>query len=387
MSVIQVGDYKLNRPETIETPAMLVYEDMVRHNIREMVGICGSPGRLIPHIKTHKSPSVLRMQMDAGINAFKCATLSEAEMIASAGAQELLIAFPILHPKKIERLMALKTSYPLVNIRVIAGDLKHVELLSAGAVSYRQPLSVYLDLEIGSEHGTGVPPGDAAEELYVAISETPGLSVAGIHAYDGRVGETVEPESRREAVEKNLEHVYALRDRVNKRGLDVPDIVAGGSWSFRFYLKDPIIRVSPGNWIYFDLVNSVMTDLNFKPACAILGQVVDAQPLKDTVTIDIGQKGIAHDPRIGERLRVIGKESSELVGQSEEHGILRLNGEQLEIGDFFLASPGHACMTTVKYPEALVINENGDIIDQFDHTARDRVHRSGSILYTEKSME
>ena len=40
MSVIQVGDYKLNRPETIETPAMLVYEDMVRHNIREMVGIC-----------------------------------------------------------------------------------------------------------------------------------------------------------------------------------------------------------------------------------------------------------------------------------------------------------------------------------------------------------
>jgi D-serine deaminase-like pyridoxal phosphate-dependent protein len=372
MSVIQAGDYKLNGPETIETPAMLVYSEMVRHNIREIVEICGSPKRLIPHIKTHKSPAILRMQMEAGINAFKCATLSEAEMIAASGAQELVIAFPILHPKKIARLMALKASHPLVHVSVIAGDLKHVELLSAGALSHGQQLSVYLDLEIGSEHGTGVQPGDAAEELYVAICNAPGLSVAGIHAYDGRVGETVEPESRRLAVEKNLEYIHALRDRVNTRGLDVPDIIAGGSWSFRFYLQDPRIRVSPGNWIYFDLVNSVMTDLNFKKACAILGQVVDAQPLKDTVTIDIGQKGIAHDPRLSERLRIIGKENSELVGQSEEHGIVRLNGEQLEIGDFFLASPGHACMTTVKYPEALVINENGDIIDQFEHTARDR---------------
>ena len=61
-------------------------------------------------------------------------------------------------------------------------------------------------------------------------------------------------------------------------------------------------------------------------------------------------------------------------GQSEEHGVIKLNDEKLQIGDFFLASPGHACMTTVKYPFSLGVDKNGDVSGTYEHTGRDRHH-------------
>ena len=69
MSKLESGAYKINDPEKIETPAMLVYEDMVRHNIDEIIRVCGGPDKLVPHVKTHKSPQILQMQIDAGITA------------------------------------------------------------------------------------------------------------------------------------------------------------------------------------------------------------------------------------------------------------------------------------------------------------------------------
>ena len=176
MCAIEAGEYKLNHPEAIQTPAMLVFQDMVEYNIREIIRMCGSPEKIVPHVKTHKSPQVLRMQLEAGMVAFKCATLSEAEMVAGAGGKEIVIAFPITHPAKLERLMALKQSHPTSSISVIAGDPKHVEILSHAAVQYNQDLPVYMDVEVGSEHGTGVQAGEAADRLYLQIARSPGLT-------------------------------------------------------------------------------------------------------------------------------------------------------------------------------------------------------------------
>ena len=201
MGAIEAGEYKLNHPETVETPAMLVFQDMVEYNIAEVIRLCGSPQKIVPHVKTHKSPQILRMQLEAGMVAFKCATLSEAEMVAGAGGKEIIIAFPIPHPAKLERLMALKRSHPTASISVIAGDPKHVEILSDAAVRHNQDLSVYMDVEVGSEHGTGIQAGEAADRLYLQIARSPSLTPAGIHAYDGHAGDTADPGPRRAVVQ------------------------------------------------------------------------------------------------------------------------------------------------------------------------------------------
>ena len=369
---MEFDDYKLAHPEQIETPAYLVFPHLVEHNIRQLLDICGPPDKVVPHVKTHKSSEVLKLQIKAGITAFKCATISEAEMVAKNGVKDIIIAYPLPHPKKLARLMALKRRYPEAEIKVIASASEHLEAMSQAATASKQKLGVYMDMEIGGEHGTGVQSGDEAAHFYAEISRTPGLRPAGIHAYDGHAGDSPDPGPRNAVVQRNLERIYDARDRALRQGLEVPDIVAGGSWSFRFYAAEEGVRVSPGNWVYFDLANSVMTDLKFKIAALVLGQVVDSQRSKDTVTVDVGQKAVSHDPPMTRRFKVLGHDSTELVSQTEEHAVLKLNGADLNLGDFFLAAPGHACTTTVKYPYAYAVGQNGNIMGQYYHDARDR---------------
>ena len=91
----------------------------------------------------------------------------------------------------------------------------------------------------------------------------------------------------------------------------------------------------------------------------------------DTVTTDVGSKACSPDQPMSNRFTIIGHPAAELLSQSEEHGVIKLNNESIDVGDFFLAAPGHACTTTVKFPFANVVDCHGEIIGRYDHDARD----------------
>ena len=84
--------------DQIDSPALLIYPDRIRHNIEQMVRMAGDPRRLRPHVKTHKMAEIIRMQQEAGIDKFKCATLAEAELLARCEAKEVLVAYPLTGP-------------------------------------------------------------------------------------------------------------------------------------------------------------------------------------------------------------------------------------------------------------------------------------------------
>ena len=75
--ILNISEYKLNRPEQIDTPAMITYKHIVNQNISEIISLSGGSDRIVPHAKTHKSSDVLEMQINAGIKSFKCATLKD----------------------------------------------------------------------------------------------------------------------------------------------------------------------------------------------------------------------------------------------------------------------------------------------------------------------
>ena len=109
---MQQGIYKLSNPTELDTPAMITYPHIVQENIDEIIRICGDPEKIVPHSKTHKSSDVLKMQLEKGIKSFKCATLKEAEMVAGCGGSEVVIAYPMVHPRKLERFSNLVESFP-----------------------------------------------------------------------------------------------------------------------------------------------------------------------------------------------------------------------------------------------------------------------------------
>ena len=81
----------------LDTPALLVDLDVLEANLAEMAAVAGRAGvRLRPHTKTHKSPEIARMQVAAGAAGITCAKLGEAEVMADAGLDDLLIAYPLV---------------------------------------------------------------------------------------------------------------------------------------------------------------------------------------------------------------------------------------------------------------------------------------------------
>src|SRR5437868_4988251 len=113
--------HEVSNVAEIDSPALLVYVDRVEENIRRMIAMAGGPGRLRPHVKTHKLAEVVRLQMSSGITKFKCATIAEAEMVASRGAPDVLLAYQPVGPKA-QRFAELIKKFPRTKFAAIADD-------------------------------------------------------------------------------------------------------------------------------------------------------------------------------------------------------------------------------------------------------------------------
>ena len=195
----------------------------------------------------------------------------------------------------------------------------------------------------------------------------------GVHVFDGHMLYKPPLEDREPIFQKSLDYVHDTWDRARRQGLDVTDNVAGGSWSFHLFLRDEQIRVSPGTWIYWDSQNALQEELGFRVAAVVLGQVIDRDDARGNG--DAGHRLQGPSPPdlpVERRFKLIGHPECELTAQSEEHGVVKLNGARLDVGEYVLAAPGHACTTTVKYPEALVVDADGNVAGTYDHSARDR---------------
>jgi len=369
--MIKFEDCCVADPDALETPAMLVFQDRVDHNIRSICELVGGGKNLIAHVKTHKSEAIARQQVEQGIAGFKCATLKELEMVLDAGASKAILAYPQCQKIKIERFCDLCTSHPDAWIAAIVSSQFHLDVLASVATRREQVLQVMLDLDVGM-HRTGIGFGADAENLYRDIDAHPHLQAAGFHLYDGHdnYGDLGQRESQ---AQKHIVALQEFKQQIESAGMPVPYVVAGGSWSFPYYARTDGMYGSPGTFVYWDAGNTKgMPDMPFRCAALVLTQVVDTFPDAGTFTTDLGCKGISSDLLLEERATLLGFEMAEMVWQSEEHAMFKIPGELPDVGKYLLAVPGHICPTTIRYPGSHVINANGEVVDYFLHSSRDR---------------
>ena len=102
--------FHIDNESEIASPALLLYEERIEHNLRLMIQIAGDVHRLRPHVKTHKLLPLVQRQIELGITKFKCSTIAEVEMCAMAGAADVLLAMPCVGPNG-HRLAKLAQAY------------------------------------------------------------------------------------------------------------------------------------------------------------------------------------------------------------------------------------------------------------------------------------
>ena len=91
------------------TPAAVIDMDRVERNIARIQAACDAAGVANrPHIKTHKSPVLAKLQIEAGAHGITCQKLGEAEVMADAGIDDILISYNLIGEEKMARLGALQ---------------------------------------------------------------------------------------------------------------------------------------------------------------------------------------------------------------------------------------------------------------------------------------
>jgi D-serine deaminase-like pyridoxal phosphate-dependent protein len=364
--------YVVKDPAAVFSPALLFFKDLIRKNIARMLEMAGSPARLRPHVKTHKTREIVRLEMDAGITKQKCATLAEAEMLAGCGVTDVLLAYPLVGPNG-GRMAKLMQAYPACRFAVLADHPAAAQALSHAVAPVGRPLDVLIDLDVG-QHRTGIAPGPAAAQLYEEIARLPGLRATGFHVYDGH-NHQESPADREAAVKQLLGPVLELRAALAKKGLAVERIVGGGTPTFPVWarLDLPGLECSPGTCVLHDHgYGSKFTDMSFSPAAVLLSRVI-SRPTPTRITTDLGYKAVASDPPAGQRLVLLNVPDSKVVLQNEEHLVIETPAaERFAPGDVIYAIPTHICPTCAMHRFAYVV-ENGTVTDRWEIVARDRV--------------
>ncbi|MEZ4775596.1 MAG: D-TA family PLP-dependent enzyme [Bacteroidia bacterium] len=346
--------YEISNADQVDTPALLIYEDRLRANIAEAIRIAGGTSRLRPHVKTHKMAEVVRMHVELGIRKFKCATIAEAEMLARSGADDVLVAHQPTGPK-IQRIIALIKQYPAVRFSTIVDNDLTAKAISGVCGQADVVLPLYIDLDLGM-HRTGIAPGTESLALYQLLAMLPGVSPAGLHAYDGHIRDS-DFAVRKAKSDAAFQSVSDMAAAIRGAGGHVPAIIAGGSPTFPVHALRSDVELSPGTYVFWDAgYASMLPDMNFLPAALVLTRVI-SKPGKDLVCLDLGHKSIAAEnphPRVS----LQGIRIDAFTGHSEEHLVVQTpDAEGLKPGDCLYGIPLHICPTVALYQEAWVVND------------------------------
>jgi D-serine deaminase-like pyridoxal phosphate-dependent protein len=360
--------YKAGNTGKVNTPAILIYPDRIEANIRKMIEIAGLPERIRPHVKTHKMPEIVKLQLHHGIRKFKCATIAEAEMTASAGAIDILLAMQPVGPA-LARFFNLRSEYRDVNFSCITDNEHDIDRISLMSASTGRETHVWLDLNVGMNR-TGIIPGEEAVSLYKKIMSSPMLVAEGLHVYDGHIHEH-DAGLRKKLAEQAFLPVAGMLEQLENDGMNNIRIVAGGTPTFPVHAVHKSAELSPGTGLLWDYgYSSSFSDLEFIHAAVLLTRVV-SKPAPGLLCLDLGHKAVASEMP---HPRVIFPDLSdyEFAGHNEEHLVIRTSlADSFSTGDELYAIPMHICPTIDRHDRAVVIR-GGLVEEEWNIEARKR---------------
>lgn len=358
--------------EAIPSPALIIDLDAVRENLDHMLTVSGGSERLRPHCKTHKMLELSKLEVARGIRRHKAATFAEAEMLARAGAADVLLAYPLVGPN-LRRAAEFRHRFPGTKLTVLADDALTLDAMSEMTSTAGITLDVLLDLNVGMNR-TGIDPRlPEAVGLYQKLKALPGLNATGLHVYDGHLHQT-NLEERAASVRQVWEMVQQFREQLHAADIEVGQIVCGGTGTFDLWsqVDDPAIELSPGTCVLHDWGYALkFPEMNYRAAAFVLSRVI-SRPTADRLTLDLGHKAVSPDQAMGQRVWLPELIDSKQVLQSEEHLVIESHDrDRISVGDVVWGIPRHVCTTVPLYPYAIVA-QGSEVVDRWEISARNR---------------
>ncbi|WP_421725322.1 alanine racemase [Bauldia sp.] len=351
------------RIEDLETPVPIIDIDIVDRNLKrwqkraDAIGIANRP-----HIKTHKMVPLAKYQVALGARGITVQKLGEAEVMADAGVDDILISFNILGASKLKRLADLACR---TKVTTVADNTTVVSGLGQAGAEAGQDIAVLVECDTGAGRN-GVQTPTAAAALAREINTTPGVIYRGLKTYPSP--------GTRTAAESFL---VETRDLIAADGLETEIVSTGGSpdmW------RDEGLSIAteyrPGTYVFFDRSLVTRGTCNWSDCAANVLATVVSRPTPERALIDAGSKALTMDLLGLEGYGTVhALDDAPLYDLNEEHGYLdvsRLN-EKPTVGDLVRVTPNHIC-PVINLFDRVVFVRGDEVLGAVPVDARGKVH-------------
>lgn len=330
--------------DELDTPALCLDLDVMEENIRRIAAACSAAGiAWRPHVKGHRSPSIGAREVAAGAIGLTCAKLGEAELMATAGVRDLLVANYVVGPRKLQRLLELsRGADPIVTV-------DHADQLLPLAAVFAEAgarIRLLVEIDIGLDRG-GVQPGEEALRLARRAAALEGVELVGLMGYEGHLLTIADREEKRSRVHEALDRLAVTRGLLEADGIPCPIVSCSGTGSFQ-------VAITHGGVTELQAGGAILMDVFYRDHCGVTGlddaltlvTTVVGRPAPTRAIVDAGRKALNVEiamPRVRERPGV------EFERMSAEHGQLRIEpgAAPLAVGDRLDVVPGYADLTVV----------------------------------------
>ena len=344
------------------SPAVVIDLDRVERNIARVQAACEAAGIANrPHIKTHKSPEIAKMQRASGASGITCQKIGEAEVMADAGLDDILISYNLIGDDKMGRLAKVMER---ATVTVAADNPTVVAGLPRAAELSGRTLNVVVECDTGRKRA-GVETAAEAVALAKDIAARPGLSFAGFMLYP--------PEDAMEVTQKFLDEATA---GVREAGLEVRIVSTGGTPNVANLGR--IKRATEhraGTYVFNDRMMlacgaATMDDL----ALHVVGTIV-SRAAPDRGIVDTGSKTLTSDTGgLDGHGLILEHPEAKIAKFAEEHGFLDLTkcNDRPKVGDVVRIVPNHVCVV-VNMVDRLVATRGDEIVGELPVAARGKI--------------
>jgi D-serine deaminase-like pyridoxal phosphate-dependent protein len=359
----------------LETPVALVDLDVMDANIDRYASMAAENGvTLRSHAKTHKVPAIAHRQHERSSGGgILCQKLSEAEVMAASGLDDIYLSYQVVGDGKLDRLIRL--SETVDEFATTVDGPGNVDPLQAAAERHDATVPVVLEVDVGLGR-TGVAPGEPAVDMAEGIAARPNLAFDGIMAYEAHVKSEAETEDDYERLcQEAMAETARTVDLIEDAGVPVGEVKVGGTATSPYSSRHPVAtEINPGQYAFNDV-----GEIEARPwavgredcALTVLSTIVSTQ-VDDQVVVDAGSKSLSMDT---DRMP-LPKRRDDLsyAGYSEEHGHLDVSEceDALEVGDRIEFVAPHVC-PTINLHDTLVGVRDGVVEAVWSVQARGKV--------------
>jgi len=349
--------------EHLETPAMVIREAVVLENIRRFQAHCDRVGLAFrPHIKTHKSIRMAKAQLEAGAVGINCQKIGEAEVMAGAGIEDILITYNIIGPEKLARLRALGEK--IARLSVTADNVEVVHGLSGAFADAERPLTVLVECDTGGAR-CGVQNPQAAVDLAEKIAASPNLTFGGLMTYPAKGGQ-----------DNVVAFMTAAVAALEGRGLSCPVVTSGGTPDMWTAAPEGVLtEYRAGTYIYNDRSLVAYGTCSYDDCAAVVVATVVSTPAPGRAVIDAGSKALTSDLLgLEGHGHILGHPDAQITGLSEEHGIVSYDApDAFRIGERLRIVPNHVCVVSNLFDSVWLERADGAGLEPMPIDARGKV--------------